>query len=277
MFFKRISFAFVCLVFSAFTAAAAPDIVLLKRYSQDIDPTGWLMSEKLDGVRAVWDGERLVSRNGNAFAAPSWFTDPLPPFAIDGELWTQRADFDRIQSITSRDQPHAGWRAISYNVFEVPGAEGGLLERLGNLQAWLDANPVTHLRVIEQTPVRDRAHLKQTMDAVIAGGGEGLVLRKPEVSYRSGRDDSALKLKRFQDAEALVIGYRAGKGRLKGMTGALQVETADGRRFFVGSGLSDAQRANPPAIGSTITFRFQGLTKNGLPRFPVFLRERLAH
>ncbi len=269
------------LVFSvSVVSAKGPDLVLLKRYSDDIDPAGWLMSEKLDGVRAFWDGQHLLSRGGNVFAAPAWFVEGLPPFAIDGELWTRRADFARIQSVTSRDEPHEGWRTISYNIFEVPselgfGNESGLLLRLQKLQRWLVDHPASHLRVIEQIRVRDRAHLKQRLDAVIAAGGEGLVLRKRGLPYRTGRDASSLKVKVFEDAEAVVVAYRAGKGRLLGKVGALQLELPNGRRFYVGSGMTDARREAPPKIGESVTFRYQGWTKYGLPRFPVFLRVRV--
>ncbi|MGB1109559.1 MAG: DNA ligase [Gammaproteobacteria bacterium] len=267
---------FLLIAISSATFAAGPDLLLLKTYRDDIDPTGWLMSEKLDGVRAVWDGEMLISRGGHAFAAPGWFTVALPPFAIDGELWTRQGDFERISSITRRQTPHEGWRAITYNIFEVPQVAGGLLQRLAKLEDWLAENPVAHLKVIPQRACQGRDDLKAALSEVEAAGGEGLVLRRPDAPYRTGRDEASLKVKRFDDAEAVVVGYRPGKGRLLGKVGALQVELPDGRRFYVGSGLSDAERDNPPAIGERITFKYQGLTGKGLPRFPSFLRVRPA-
>lgn len=254
--------------------ARAVDLLLLDRYTPDTDITDWLMSEKLDGVRAYWSGSELISRQGNRLAAPDWFTAGLPPFELDGELWSRRGDFARILSIVSRDQPHEGWRELSYQVFEVPNAPGGLMARLERLRGYLANHPLAHLHIIEQTPVRSPEHLRQRLQAVEAHGGEGLVVRDPKAPYTTGRSDRALKVVSFETMEGRVVGYRPGKGKYVGMTGALEVELADGRRLFLGSGLSDAQRLDPPALGALVTFKYRGRTRNGLPRFASFLRQR---
>ena len=85
-----------------------------------------------------------------------------------------------------------------------------------------------------------------------------------------------MKLKPHLDAEAVVIGYRDGTGRFVGQIGALEVRTEDGRRFYVGSGLSDTLRRNPPSLGDTITFRYRDLTSSGLPRFATHLRRHVS-
>ncbi len=267
-------FTLLCLVFLSLTPIQAADLLLLKRYTPDKDVTGWLMSEKLDGVRAHWTGSELVSRQGNPFAAPAWFTEGLPPFELDGELWTQRGDFARIQSITSRDDPHEGWRELGYYIFEVPHAPGGLMARLDRLRVWLRDHPVKHLHIIEQIPVRDPGHLNAALERVESMAGEGLVVRDPDTPYTTGRGDAALKVVSFETMEGTVAGYKEGKGKYTGMTGALEVELADGQRLFIGSGLSDAERNDPPPIGALITFKYRGLTSNGLPRFASFLRIR---
>jgi DNA ligase-1 len=254
--------------------ANPPDLLLLTRYEPGMDIDGWYMSEKLDGVRAYWNGRRLLSRQGNPFAAPEWFTAKLPPFELDGELWIARQRFEEVNSITSRKQPHPGWRRLSYNIFEVPGAPGGLDTRLDRLRQYLSAHPVPHVRIIPQTLCRNTGHLQARMNSVVAAGGEGLVLRNPSTPYETGRSRNALKVKPFDDMEGRVVGYRPGKGKYNGMTGALWVELEDGRRFYIGTGLSDADRAHPPAVGSLITFRYRGFTPTGLPRFASFLRVR---
>ncbi|MCP5143044.1 MAG: DNA ligase [Chromatiales bacterium] len=254
---------------------AAPELLQLSTPDDATDcPPGWLLSEKLDGVRAWWDGKRLLSRNGNPFAAPDWFTAALPPFELDGELWSGRGEFERIASIVTRDQPHEGWRAIGYHIFEVPHADGGLPQRLARLRDWLDTHPSAHLHIIEQTPCLDRAHLLARWNAVEAAGGEGLVLRDPDLPYTAGRHPGARKLKRFTDMEARVVGHIAGNGRLRDSLGALLVELPDGRRLRIGTGFSDAERAAPPPVGASVSFKHQGFTASGLPRFPVFLRVR---
>lgn len=261
-------------LFLSLAPAQAADLLLLKRYTPDADVSGWLMSEKLDGVRGHWTGSELVSRQGNPFAAPAWFTKGLPPFELDGELWTQRGDFAGIQSIVSRDEPHAGWREIGYHIFEAPNTAGGLLERLDRLRTWLREHPLEHVQIIEQTPVLDRQHLQARLEAVENLGGEGLVVRNPDAAYTTGRSDQALKVVSFQTLEGRVVGYREGKGKYAGMTGSLEVELGDGRRLFIGSGLSDAERRAPPPVGAWVTFKYRGLTRNGLPRFASFLRVR---
>ena len=255
---------------------AQSDLVLLTKYRSDTDIAGWYMSEKLDGVRAYWDGRRLVSRQGHAFNAPSWFTADYPPFELDGELWSGRGEFELIQSITSTDEPSAAWSRLAYHVFEVPHAPGGLAERLRKIQRYLSRHAETTIRVIPQTPCRGPEHLNAVLDQVITQGGEGLVLRHPHTAYETGRSTNALKVKPFDDMEGIVIGFRPGKGKYAGMVGALQVELASGQRFFIGSGLTDADRKDPPALGSVITFRHHGFTRRGIPRFASYLRVREA-
>ena len=235
---------------------------------------GWLVSEKLDGVRAYWNGHKLLSRQGKSFAVPGWFTKEFPPFELDGELWIARSSFEETLSIVSRDQPHGGWRRVTYNIFEVPHAPGGLEARLKKLEAYLSRHPLEHVRIVPQAVCHDVEQLMRHLDTIVAAGGEGLVLRNPDSLYETGRSSNAIKVKRFEDMEGRVVGYRPGKGRLQGMVGALWVEIEGGKRFYIGSGLTDEERAVPPAIGSLITFRHQGFSSNGVPRFASFLRTR---
>lgn len=255
-------------------AGDRPDLLLPTKDPGDVDVSGWYMSEKLDGVRAYWNGAGLLSRRGNAFAAPGWFTAGFPPFELDGELWTARGEYEIIASITSRAQLHSGWERITYNVFEVPNAPGDLDARLGRLLDWLAEHPAGPIRIIPQIPCRDREHLKAMLTKVEAMGGEGLVVRDPRLPYRTGRNAAVLKVKRFADMEGKVVGYRPGKGKYAGKTGALKVEIEGGIRFFIGSGLDDEERERPPPLGSIVTFKHQGFTARGVPRFASFLRVR---
>ena len=264
----------VLLCFSPLCHAQNMEILLLKTYDKSQDVTGWLMSEKLDGIRAIWDGRTLTTRKGNPIAAPDWFIKSLPPFAIDGELWTHRNDFETISSIVRTQTPDKRWKSISYNIFEVPNQPGSLLARLSVLKHFLNKHPSKFLKVIPQTTVNSSEQLQTELNRVTALGGEGLVVRKPATLYQTGRSSGALKVKQYQDTECIVIAYKTGKGKYKGQTGALHCKLASGLTFFIGSGLSDQQRQHPPKIGSIITFKYFGLTKNKIPRFPVFMRER---
>jgi DNA ligase-1 len=83
-----------------------------------------------------------------------------------------------------------------------------------------------------------------------------------------------LKLKPQLDAEATVVAHEAGQGKYRGVLGALVVMTPEGRQFRLGTGFTDAMRRHPPAIGSTVTYRYRDLTSTGLPKFASFWRVR---
>ncbi len=260
-----------------------PSLILLKEYHSDLDVTGWLLSEKLDGVRAYWNGEQLLSRNGHLFFAPEWFTKNFPPFELDGELWIGRDKFQETMSVVTRYQPDKRWHKVHYQIFEVPNQAGGLLARLAILQRYIDSNIVLHLKIIPQMVVTDPSMVELQLQKILALKGEGLVLRQAERLYHTGRSADALKVKRKQDAECVVVGYTEGKGKYLGKTGALKCLLAEGsfpelkeveRIIKIGSGLTDAMRKFSPPLGSRVTFQDMGLTQKGLPRFPVFLRVR---
>lgn len=258
---------------SAPLALASADIFLLKTYDGTQSVVGWVMSEKLDGVRGVWDGEKLISRGGKILPAPDWFIKDFPAFALDGELWSKRGDFENIVSIV-RSGDAERWRQLRYYVFEVPHQNAGLRARLSVVQEYLNANPSEWIEVIEQTEIKEQAQLQKFLRVVSEGGGEGVVVRDPNTPYQTGRLNSALKVKNYQDAECIVRGILSGKGKYKNQMGALHCEMADAKLIKIGSGFSDAERANPPPLGARVTFKYYGLTNKGNPRFPVYLRRR---
>ena len=185
-----------------------------------------------------------------------------------------RGRFAQTLSIVSRDQPHEGWQAIGYHVFEVPNAPGGLLQRLNRLREFLADKSIPQIHIVSQTPVSGHTALMERLRTVETLGGEGLVLRNPDTDYETGRGPNALKVKSFDDADGRVIGHNPGKGRFAGLVGSLQVELEDGRQIAIGSGLSEAERRDPPPVGSIVTFKHHGYTRTGLPRFATFLRVR---
>lgn len=250
--------------------STAPGVLLAMSW-EDQDPTGWWMSEKLDGVRAWWDGSQFWSRQGTAWFAPAWFTAKLPDVPLDGELFVGRGCFQDTMSIVGQLDGGDAWRALTFMVFDAPEVEGPFEERL----AWAESLEISpHARVLEHKPCEGQAHLRQTLERIELMGGEGLMLREPKSAYVQGRSSSLLKVKTFHDAEATVVGHAPGKGRHVGRLGALQVELPDGTTFKVGSGFTDAERESPPPIGTVITFRYQELTRAGVPRFPTYLRIR---
>lgn len=233
------------------------------------------VSEKLDGVRGRWDGEHLWTRGGHRIHAPTWFTRGWPATPMDGELWMGRGRFERTSATVRTARPvDADWRAMRFMVFDLPSHPGPFEARLVALRRDVRGAGVPWLRAVPQVRVPDASTLEQRLDEVEARGGEGLMLHHRDSIYRNGRSEWLLKYKRHDDAEARVIAHLPGRGKYDGMTGSLLVERPDGMRFRLGSGLSDAQRAAPPPIGAWVTYRYDGFTSKGLPRFARFLRVR---
>lgn len=253
----------------------APPILLAHKWELEHDPTGWWMSEKLDGIRAYWDGEAFVSRLGNRFFAPDWFVEDLPADTLDGELWVGRKMFQRTTSIVRSGAAGQDWKSVTYVVFDAPNARGGFEDRIAHVEKVLKKAAAPHARALDHSKCEGFDHLREELRRVEALGGEGLMLRKPGSPYEIGRSTSLLKVKTFHDAEARVIGHAPGAGKHKGKLGALICELPGGITFNVGTGLSDAERAAPPAIGAVITFRYQELSDDGVPRFPSYVGERL--
>lgn len=241
----------------------------------DLDPSSYLVSEKLDGVRAIWDGQQLRFRSGLAIAAPAAFLQRLPPVALDGELWIGRGRFEALSGCVRRAQPDAAeWAQVRYMVFELPEHPGPFERRARALAEHCAAQGWSQLQAVAQERVATRAALHARLERVLAVGGEGLILHRADAPYVTGRTDALLKLKPFDDAEATVIAHVAGQGRHTGRLGALKVRRDDGAVFHIGTGFSDHQREMPPPVGARVTYTHRGLTGHGLPRFPSFLRVR---
>jgi DNA ligase-1 len=254
---------------------AAPLLLLAHDTDADIDPAGWLVSEKLDGVRALWDGAVLRFRGGAPVAAPAWFLQRLPKQPLDGELWLSRGRFDALSGLVRRGSPDdAAWREVRYMVFEWPGGPGTFAERAAALARLAQATAWPQFQAVPQSAMASREALRQRLDDVVRAGGEGLMLHRADASYVTGRSRVLLKLKPVHDADAVVVGHVPGRGRHAGRLGALQLRRDDGITFQLGTGLSDAQRDAPPPLGSTVTYTYRGLTSQGVPRFASFLRVR---
>ena len=255
------------------SAKTSGDVLLAVNAPTLIDPSKYLISEKLDGVRALWDGTTLRFRSGRTIAAPAWFIAKLPKTPLDGELWLGRGKFDALSGMVRKAQPvDAEWEQVKYMVFELPQGAGSFAERAARLKLVVRGVAWSQLQGVEQFRIPTQAVLRDRLKAVTAAGGEGLMLHLSSAPYVTGRSDVLLKFKSLADAEAQVISHVPGKGKYAGMTGALEVRTTDGHQFKLGTGLSDEQRRNPPPLGSTVTYTFRDITPSGKPRFASFLR-----
>lgn len=256
-------------------APQAPALLLAETYRGSEDISQYWVSEKLDGVRAVWDGHILRFRSGRQVAAPAWFLAGLPPTPLDGELWAGRDRFDQLSATVRREMPDdAEWRQVRYMIFELPQGSGTFSERVARIREVVAAARTPWLGVVEQFRLPDRQALLQRLEIVRKGGGEGLMLHRADAPYVTGRSEVLLKVKPWLDAEARVVAHLPGKGRYAGMLGALRVEMPDGRQFSLGTGFSAAERRQPPPVGALVTYRYRELTATGLPRFASYWRLR---
>ena len=255
--------------------ASPPPIPLANVDHQGVKLDDYWASEKLDGVRAYWDGQKLWSRGGHVYAAPDWFTEQFAAHPMDGELWNGRGRFAERAGVVRKAQPVAEeWREVQYHVFDLPLADVSFELRYRHLASLVETSETPYLVLVEQYPVESHSELMSELERIVAAGGEGLMLTRKASHYLAGRSDDLLKVKTHADAEATVIGIIPGKGKYRGMMGSLEVRMDDGRQFRIGTGFTDADRQDPPALCTTITFRYRGLTATGLPRFASFLRVR---
>ncbi|TAG24552.1 MAG: DNA ligase [Burkholderiales bacterium] len=252
-------------------------IVLAQDYKSGINPSLYLVSEKLDGVRALWDGKVLKFRSGQTISAPAWFTAKLPSTPLDGELWLARGQFDELSGIVRKLQPvDTEWQRVKYMVFELPSGDGTFEKRSEKLSALVKQTNWPQLQWIEQFKLADEKALQAKLKQIVGQGGEGLMLHLASAPVTQGRSSVLLKLKPVSDAEGIVTAHIPGKGKYQGMLGALQIKTEDGHSVKIGTGFTDEQRKNPPPIGSTITYSYRDTTPSGKPRFAAFLRVRHA-
>lgn len=280
LFYKIFTLAFLAYF------ALADEVLLLNKFEpkhfKDVNLSTYLMSEKLDGVRGIWDGKDFKSRKNHPIKSPEYFRKNLPPFALDGELYLGKNSFDAISALIRKDdEKNLLWKKVSYNVFDVPEAcekfklyPCSLENRLRVLEKYLEKYPNPYIKIIPHFEIKSQKNLEEFYQKVLKEGGEGVVIRKNNAPYEKGRSYNAFKLKPYEDAECKVVGYTQGKGKFEGKVGALLCQMPNGKIIKIGSGLKDKDRANPPEVNATITYKFSGLTKNNLPRFPVFLRIR---
>jgi DNA ligase-1 len=252
----------------------APPLLLAHTWEVTLDPKGWWMSEKLDGVRAYWDGKQLWSRLGNLFHAPDWFLEKLPETPLDGELFGGRKKFQQTVGLVKRQDKRDHWKELRYVVFDAPALDAPFEERIDFCIAHMKKHEPPYAGAHEHELCGGVEHLKKELARIEALGGEGLMLRKPGSRYEAGRSAALLKVKSFFDAEGKVVGHEPGKGKHEGRLGSLLVEMPDGTRFSVGTGLSDKERDHPPRIGAIVTYRYQELSSAGVPRFPSYVGER---
>jgi len=262
-------------VYSKKTIQQKPAIQHAATYVPVADIQEYWLSEKLDGIRGYWNGSQLVTRQGNTIDSPQWFTKNWPTTEMDGELWIARDHFQQTLScIKKLNLDKSCWRKIRFMIFDLPSNTKTFSERITAMAQLTTTTDSPYLMMIKQYKIENNVQLDNKLNTVIESKGEGLMLHRGSAYYHVGRTANIMKLKKHQDAEARVIAHLPGKGKYHGMLGAVKVKTSSGIVFKIGSGFSDNERANPPAIGSMITYKYNGKTQAGVPRFARYFRNR---
>jgi DNA ligase-1 len=254
---------------------AFPQLALAKNFKDSFMTHPFWVSEKLDGIRCYWNGQKLLTRSGRIIHAPQWFLSDIPSTAMDGELWIKRGSYQPLSRIVLDAIPdEVLWRQVSFQVFDLPHSKAPFELRQQQLQTLISNSGATHVAWVEQKKMGSLANIKARLEEVYKNGGEGLMLTAPSSLYGVGRSNNLLKMKLRQDAEAIVIAYQEGRGKHENMMGAIWVEMSDGKLFKIGTGFTNLERQVPPPIGSEITYSYQGYTENGLPRFASYMRAK---
>lgn len=269
-------FTILILLFTSLDSAAksVPAIQLATQYNLKYDINQYWISEKLDGVRGYWNGSKLLTKNGNQLYVPAWFTVNWPTYPIDGELWIGRHKFEQTVSCVKQQKSNACWKNIRFMIFDLPQSKTIFTQRIDEIKASVEKVNSPYFQAIPQFKLSSTTQLNQKLEDIVKHKGEGLMLHYQNALYTIGRTSNIMKLKPYQDAEAIVLKHITGKGKYQGMLGAIQVKTLDGTTFKIGSGFNDKERKTPPPIGSIITFKYIGKTQKGVPKFASFLRIR---
>ena len=258
-------------------ATQPPAMWLANLYQGNEKLTDYWVSEKYDGIRGYWDGRQLLSRSGKALNPPNWFVQTWPTQPFEGELWAGLGQFEQAASVIQQKQaPDSAWRAMRFMIFDAHTPTQAFAERIVRYQNIVKQIGKPWVQAVTQSQVPSHAALKAMLNKTVQAGGEGLVLHLGSSLYQSGRNSDVLKVKLHADAEAKVVSHEAGQGKHAQRLGALWVETPQGLRFKLGTGYTDAQRENPPDVGQWVTYRYRGLTDQGVPRFASFVRIRPA-
>jgi DNA ligase-1 len=249
-------------------------------YKKVKDIEQYYVSEKLDGVRGYWDGQQLFSRQGNKINSPKWFTQNWPKQSVDGELWIERGKFQTLLSCVSKKVPQHNqlsscWKKVRFMMFDLPSNQERFSNRVKIMRTLVTQVPSPYFDMVKQQQYTNMLAVEQQLTAVIDAQGEGLMLHLADAYYKTGRNAALMKFKRYQDGEAIVIAHTDGKGKYRGQLGAIIVRTIEGKTFKIGSGFSDEQRTSPPQIGAIVTYKYNGLTDRGIPRFARFWRTKL--
>lgn len=281
-------------------------------YGQPKKDCPWAYTKKDARLRVPPVATGLWSRYGGVISAPDWWIEreilgymsgihgPITPF-LDGELF----EVGLRQDLLSIVKGGGDWTHVHYRVYDCPPAALFLSPRtmrVGKDKVGICFGPVAAGYVSrvpgpgagagfrdrmqwvpvslqhKQVVIESTSHLQAELDRILAlPNGEGLVVRHPNGLYKCARHRGILKIKGMDEDEALVVGTTDGEGRHLGRIGALVCTWGTGasaRIVNLGSGLTDADRSLTDWLGVAVTFRYRGLSRDGQPQEPRYIRRR---
>ena len=244
------------------------------------EPSNYYISEKLDGMRAIYDGytNTFISRNNKPINAPLFFTQYFPrDIILDGELFISRKNFKGTGIFRKKIPVESEWKKGVYMVFDTPLIVQPFEERYENMKLLLKDIP--YLKVVEQIKVKNIDHMYKFHNKLVEEGAEGSMLREKGSYYENKRSNTLLKIKDFFDDEVVVNSVELGENRLSGVLGALYVKWLNPKmgtsEFKVGSGFNDDERKNYKKLypkGTIITIKYWEIDPiSKKPRFPIFM------
>ena len=137
-----------------------PQLQLATKYHQDAAVEDYWVSEKLDGVRGYWNGQQLLTRNGNVLSPPAWFVANWPKIAMGGELWSERGQFEQISACVRRKHSDGKcWKNLKLMIFDLPHQTDNFTARITTMKQLIQASNATHLAMIQQTKLTNNADL----------------------------------------------------------------------------------------------------------------------
>lgn len=260
-------------------------------------------SPKLDGIRVIIKDGKVLSRNGKPI--PNLFIQSLLKtyHGLDGELIVGHPTHPNVfQLTTSGVMSIKGTPNVRLYVFDCWYAEGGIDTRYNEVLKITQNSPISGIEVVPQIIVNSLEELYKFEEECLAKGYEGVMLRYPNAKYKNGRstikEGALLKLKRFSDSEAYVLGMEpllrnhneAVKNALghtersshkdnmvaDSLLGALHVKDIHTDvEFSIGSGFTEEQRIDIwnkqiSVIGSIVKYKYFEVGVKDKPRFPVF-------
>jgi len=232
--------------------------------NNEINVEGWFMSEKLDGMRAYWDGKQFWSKNGVLINLPESFK-ALPSYPLDGELWGgyEETNVNYLLKLIcgKKKKVKIDWTAIKFCVFDAPDIDATYDKRHDFLRTNFTEYCNSNISLIPIQKCDGKNHLEKYLEEIINKGGEGIMIHHPDLLYRPGRTHNLLKVKKHFESVVTFL-------NVKSDSYYFLCEQENGAEAFVTC--TPAEYSSPPTFGTKLTVRHQGFfAKSQKYKYPI--------